>query len=414
MFNLPLLIGLRYTRAKRRNNFVSFTSLISILGMLLGVAVLILVLSVMNGFDKELRQRILGMVPHLSIKNYQDFTHWQEVAAQLEEHPQVLGAAPYINGQGMLIHAGYNRGALVSGILPSEEGKVSIIENHLENDLQLASLEAGSYQIILGELLARFLRVEVGDSVTLMLPEASITPAGVFPRLKRFVVAGTFKVGAEVDGNLAYVHLADMQTLMRMPNQVEGVRLKLDDLFQAPQLTYELVNQLGYPFRGQNWTSSQGNLFQAIQMEKRMISLLLFVIVAVAAFNIVTTLVMVVQDKQADIAILRTLGASPANIMQIFIVQGLTLGLVGISLGVISGILLALNISDLVAAVESLFGIEFLDAGVYFINYLPSDLRWEDVRFVTLAALGLSVLSTLYPAYKAAQVQPAEALRYDS
>lgn len=412
MASIPLLVGLRYTRAKRRNHFISFISLTSMIGMTLGVAVLILVLSVMNGFDRELRQRILGMVPHLAIKNYQDFSNWETLAASLSERPGVAGVAPFVNGQGMLMHRGNHRGALVSGILPEWEPQVSIIGEHLEGT-QLDALQPGEYGIIVGDLLARFLRVQVGDQVTLLLPEASITPAGVFPRLKRFTVLGTFNVGAELDGNLAYVHLQDMQTLMRTGDSIEGLRLQLDDLFQAPRVARELVNQLGHPYRGQDWTQTQGNLFQAIQMEKRMIGLLLLIIVAVAAFNIVSTLVMVVTDKQADIAILRTLGASPATIMGIFMVQGLTIGVLGTVVGVALGIVLALNVSDLVLWIESLFGIQFLDASVYFISYLPSELRFEDVRFITLAALSLSLLSTLYPAWRASRIQPADALRYD-
>lgn len=413
MASIPLLIGLRYTRAKRRNHFISFISLTSMLGMMLGVAVLILVLSVMNGFDRELRERILGMVPHLAIKNYQDFSNWPEIADHLIQHPEVIGAAPFVNGQGMLIHQGYNRGALVAGILPEYENQVSIVGQHLETGAKLDDLQPGEYGIFLGDLLARFLRVGAGDKVTLLLPEASITPAGVFPRLKRFTVLGTFKVGAELDGNLAYVHLKDMQTLMRMDNTIEGLRLQLNDLFKATHLSQELVNQLGYPYRATNWTQTQGNLFQAIQMEKRMIGLLLMIIVAVAAFNIVATLVMVVTDKQADIAILRTLGASPGTIMRIFMVQGLTIGVIGTLVGVVLGVVLALNISDLVLWLEALLGIQFLDANVYFINYLPSELRWDDVRFITIAALLLSLLSTLYPAWRASKIQPAEALRYD-
>src|SRR5690554_713976 len=413
MASIPLLIGLRYTRAKRRNHFISFISLTSMLGMMLGVAVLILVLSVMNGFDRELRERILGMVPHLAIKNYQDFSNWPEVANQLSQRPEVIGVAPFVNGQGMLIHDGYNRGALVAGILPDYENQVSIVGQHLQEGITLETLQPGEYGILLGDLLARFLRVGTGDKVTLLLPEASITPAGVFPRLKRFTVKGTFKVGAELDGNLAYVHMQDMQTLMRMDNNIEGLRLQLDDLFKASALTQTLVNELGYPYRGTNWTQTQGNLFQAIQMEKRMIGLLLMIIVAVAAFNIVSTLVMVVTDKQADIAILRTLGASPGTIMRIFMVQGLTIGVIGTLVGVVLGVVLALNVSDLVLWLEGLLGIQFLDANVYFISYLPSELRWEDVRFITLAALLLSLLSTLYPAWRASKIQPAEALRYD-
>lgn len=409
---LPFLVGLRYVRAKRRNHFISFISLTSMLGLMLGVAVLILVLSVMNGFDHELRTRILGMVPHTKIEATQGMVEWEALADELIQRERVIGAAPYVEQQGMFSAAGRNQGAMVNGINPDWEDQVSIIGQHMRQGA-LADLVSGEWNVVLGSMLARQLGVGVGDRVTLLVPEASITPAGVFPRLKRFTVSGIFSVGADLDANLAYANIEDMQTLARLGDAVGGLRLELNDLFIAGSETQAIVNDLGPGYRGTDWTSSHGNLFQAIQMEKRMIALLLTVIVAVAAFNIVSTLVMVVTDKRADIAILRTIGATPRSIMGIFIVQGLAIGLMGIAIGVAVGILLALTISDLIGWFEAAFGIQFLDAGVYFISDLPSQLQWDDVRNIVLAAFGLTFLSTLYPAWRAARVQPADVLRYE-
>ncbi|MBA2778620.1 lipoprotein-releasing ABC transporter permease subunit [Billgrantia kenyensis] len=409
---LPLLIGLRYVRAKRRNHFISFISLTSMLGLMLGVAVLILVLSVMNGFDHELRTRILGMVPHTKIEARSGLVEWEALAEQLTQRERVIGAAPYVQQQGMFSAAGRNEGAMVNGIHPEWEDRVSIIGRHMQRG-SLDDLQPGEWNIVLGSLLARHLGVGVGDRVTLLVPEASITPAGVFPRLKRFTVSGIFSVGADLDANLAYANIEDMQTLARLGDAVGGLRLELDDLFQAAPETRAIINELGSDYRGIDWTFTHGNLFQAIQMEKRMIALLLTVIIAVAAFNIVSTLVMVVTDKHADIAILRTIGATPRSIMGIFVVQGLAIGVIGIAVGVGLGIVLALTISDLIGWVESALGIQFLDAGVYFISDLPSRLHWGDVRNIIAAAFGLTFLSTLYPAWRASRVQPAEVLRYE-
>ncbi|MFC2990676.1 MULTISPECIES: lipoprotein-releasing ABC transporter permease subunit [Halomonas] len=409
---LPFLIGLRYVRAKRRNHFISFISLTSMLGLMLGVAVLILVLSVMNGFDHELRTRILGMVPHAKVESRTGMVEWESLAARLMERERVIGAAPYVEQQGMFSVGGRNEGAMVNGIHPEWEDRVSIIGSHMQQG-QLNDLQPGEWNIVLGSILARQLGVGVGDPVTLLVPEASITPAGVFPRLKRFTVSGIFSVGADLDAALAYANIEDMQTLGRLGDAVGGLRLELDDLFQASAETRSIVNELGPGYQGVDWTFSHGNLFQAIQMEKRMIGLLLTVIIAVAAFNIVSTLVMVVTDKHADIAILRTIGATPRSIMGIFIVQGLAIGVIGILVGVVLGVLLALTISNIIDGVESLFGIQFLDAGVYFISNLPSRLDWTDVRDIVASALVLTFLSTLYPAWRAAKVQPAEVLRYE-
>jgi lipoprotein-releasing system permease protein len=409
---LPFLIGLRYVRAKRRNHFISFISLTSMLGLMLGVAVLILVLSVMNGFDHELRTRILGMVPHAKIEAPGGMTQWQPLAEQLMERERVIGAAPYVEQQGMFSVAGRNEGAMAIGIDPEWEDRVSIIGEHMRQG-SLSDLVPGEWNVVLGSILANRLGVGVGDRVTLLVPEASITPAGVFPRLKRFSVSGIFSVGADLDAALAYANIEDMQTLARLGDAIGGLRLELDDLFMAGSETQAIVNELGPDYRGTDWTYSHGNLFQAIQMEKRMIALLLTVIIAVAAFNIVSTLVMVVTDKHADIAILRTIGATPGSIMGIFIVQGLAIGVIGILTGVGIGVLLALTIADLIGWVESVLGFQFLDAGVYFISDLPSRLHWSDVRDIVVAALGLTFLSTLYPAWRAARVQPAEVLRYE-
>ncbi|RUR28239.1 lipoprotein-releasing ABC transporter permease subunit [Vreelandella nanhaiensis] len=409
---LPFLVGLRYVRAKRRNHFISFISLTSMLGLMLGVAVLILVLSVMNGFDHELRTRILGMVPHTKIESTEGLVEWEALAGRLTQRERVIGAAPYVEQQGMFSAGGRNQGAMVNGIDPDWEDQVSIIGQHMRQG-SLNDLVPGEWNVVLGSMLARQLGVGVGDYVTLLVPEASITPAGVFPRLKRFTVSGIFSVGADLDANLAYANISDMQTLARLGDAVGGLRLELDDLFIAGSETQDIVNELGPGYRGTDWTFSHGNLFQAIQMEKRMIALLLTVIIAVAAFNIVSTLVMVVTDKRADIAILRTIGATPRSIMGIFIVQGLAIGLIGIAIGVAVGILLALTVSDLISWFEATFGIQFLDAGVYFISDLPSQLQWDDVRDIVLAAFGLTFLSTLYPAWRAARVQPADVLRYE-
>ncbi|MCM2130981.1 lipoprotein-releasing ABC transporter permease subunit [Larsenimonas rhizosphaerae] len=410
---LPFLIGLRYTRAKRRNGFISFISMTSMLGLTLGVAVMILVLSVMNGFDHELRSRILGMVPHTRIEAVGGVQDWHKLADTLSaKSPHIVGAAPYVEQQGMFASGGNAQGAMVNGIDPAAEKKVSIIGRHMAQG-SLDSLSPGSWNVVLGQQLARSLGVGVGDRVTLMIPEASVTPGGIFPRMKRFNVSGIFSVGAQLDANLAYANLADMAKLGRVNGEAQGIRLKLDDLFMAHALTREIINEVPPGYRGIDWTYTQGNLFQAIQMEKHMIGLLLSVIVAVAAFNIISTLVMVVTDKHADIAILRTLGATPMTIMGIFIVQGLTIGVVGIVLGVIFGIIGALTVADVVAWLQQAFGVTFLDPGVYFISYLPSRLEGSDVAVITGVALLLSFLSTLYPAWRAARIQPAEVLRYE-
>lgn len=410
--SLPFWIGLRYLAAKRRNHFISFISASSMVGMTLGVAVLILVLSVMNGFDRELRERILGMVPHGVIYEQGGVQDWRSLVQRIEQQPGVVGAAPMTRLQGMMGYGGRVQGVMVTGVDPDSESKVSILPQHML-DGDIGTLQAGEFGVLLGDLLARHLRVVVGDRITLMLPEATLSPAGVLPRIKRLTVTGIFSVGAELDANLAIVNLDDARKLGRLTAEAQGIRVKFGNLFDAPQGVWTLVNQLDGYFTGSDWTRAQGNLFHAIRMEKTMIGLLLLIIVAVAAFNIISTLVMVVTDKQADIAILRTMGARPGTIMKIFMVQGIAIGVVGVVLGTLLGIAGALTISDIVAWAENLFGFKILSADVYFISYLPSQLLWEDVAIITSASLLLSFLATLYPSWRASRVQPAEALRYE-
>ena len=410
--SLPFWIGLRYLAAKRRNHFISFISASSMVGMTLGVAVLILVLSVMNGFDRELRERILGMVPHGVIYEQGGVQDWRSLVQRIEQQPGVVGAAPMTRLQGMMGYGGRVQGVMVTGVDPDSESKVSILPQHML-DGDIGTLQAGEFGVLLGDLLARHLRVVVGDRITLMLPEATLSPAGVLPRIKRLTVTGIFSVGAELDANLAIVNLDDARKLGRLTAEAQGIRVKFGNLFDAPQGVWTLVNQLDGYFTGSDWTRTQGNLFHAIRMEKTMIGLLLLIIVAVAAFNIISTLVMVVTDKQADIAILRTMGARPGTIMKIFMVQGIAIGVVGVVLGTLLGIAGALTISDIVAWAENLFGFKILSADVYFISYLPSQLLWEDVAIITSASLLLSFLATLYPSWRASRVQPAEALRYE-
>tara|TARA_R110002167_G_scaffold9552_7_gene44146 strand:+ start:1642 stop:2889 length:1248 start_codon:yes stop_codon:yes gene_type:complete len=411
---LSLYIGWRYTGAKRRNNFISFISLVSTLGLTLGVAVLILVLSVMNGFDRELRQRILGMVPHATLSGYQqELRDWPALIDRISKYPKVEGAAPYIEAQGMLTNRGQVQGTLVYGIDPVYEQRVSIIGNHMQQG-RIEALKPGEFGIVLGDILSRMLGARVGDKVTLVLPEASISVAGVFPRLKRFTVVGVFKVGAELDASMAYIHLQDAAKIKRIDNDaVEGIRLKLDNLFDAPAEARRIAVAEGGKLRASDWTRTHGNLFQAIQLEKKMIGLLLFIIIAVAAFNIVSTLIMVVTDKRSDIAILRTMGVSSATIMRIFIIQGGVIGSFGTLVGTALGILLSLTVTDLIAWMEQLFNFQILSAEVYFISYLPSELRWDDVIVICASSLAISLLATIYPAYRAAQTKPAEALRYE-
>ncbi|WP_300656721.1 lipoprotein-releasing ABC transporter permease subunit [Pseudomonas sp.] len=412
---LFVYIGTRYTRAKRRNHFVSFISLTSMIGLALGVLVMIVVLSVMNGFDHEMRTRVLGMVPHATIESASPIDDWRSLADKAMENPQVVAVAPFSQMQGLLTHEGKVQKVLINAVDPLEEVKVSIIGDFFQQG-RLQDLEPGAFGIVIGDKAAAKLGVTLGDKITFVAPEVTVTPAGMFPRLKRFTVVGIFHVGAgEIDGYVAMTHVQDLARLQRrQADQVQGIRLKVGDLFQAPRTAWELAQTLGErEYYARDWTRTHGNLYQAIRMEKAMIGLLLLLIVAVAAFNIISTLVMVVTDKKGDIAILRTLGATPGQIMAIFMVQGTVIGVVGTVIGALLGIFAALNVSAAIAALERALGIRFLNADVYFIDYLPSQLMLADVLLVCAAALVLSFLATLYPAWRAARTQPAEALRYE-
>ncbi|MEE1951012.1 lipoprotein-releasing ABC transporter permease subunit [Aquipseudomonas alcaligenes] len=412
---LPFFIGVRYTRARRRSLFVSFISLTSIIGLALGVLVMIVVLSVMNGFDREMRDRVLGMVPHATLDSTTPIKDWRTIGEGLLRHPQVAAIAPFTQMQGLLTNNGQVQKVLVNAIDPVEEAKVSIIGDYFREG-SLDSLQAGGFGILIGDLAAKKLGLAIGDKVTFVAPEVAVTPAGMFPRMKRFTVVGIFHVGAgEIDGHVVMAHVQDAGRLLRLkPGEVQGIRLKLHDLFQAPQVAWELATLLReQDFYARDWTRTHGNLYQAIRMEKTMIGLLLLLIVAVAAFNIISTLVMVVTDKKSDIAILRTLGATPRQIMATFMVQGSVIGIVGTLAGGVLGVLAALNVSAAIKGLESLLGIQFLNAEVYFIDYLPSQVQGSDVALVCGAALVLSFLATLYPAWRAARTQPAEALRYE-
>ncbi|HBZ29912.1 MAG TPA: lipoprotein-releasing ABC transporter permease subunit [Nitrosomonas nitrosa] len=410
-----LLIGLRYTRAKRRNHFISFISLISLLGITLGMTALITVMSVMNGFHKEVRTRILGVASHIQISSLNGIlTDWQQVADIVIKHPQVMAAAPYVNAQGMLSHNQVVRGVIVRGILPEAENKVADFAQMMVMG-ELYQLNEGEFGIVIGLELARSLGTFPGDKIVLISPQGQVTPAGILPRLKQFTVVGVFEAGHyEYDSGLALIHMADAQKLYRMePSQVSGVRLKLHDLFDAPTVVRDLSSMVSADHYLSDWTHQHANYFRAIQIEKRMLSLILALIIAVAAFNIVSTLVMAVTDKQSDIAILRTLGASPGSIMKIFIVQGTLIGVFGTVLGVIGGTLLAYNVSDVVVFIEQLFSVQFLSQEVYYISEIPSDPHLEDIVTVATVSFFLTLLATLYPSYRASKVNPAEALRYE-
>lgn len=417
-----LFIGLRYTRARKRaqgrNGFISFISMVSMLGIALGVAALIVVLSVMNGFQRELRTRILGVASHVQVSTLGgDLADWKGVTDLVIRHPEVKAAAPYVAAQGMLSFDQGVRGAMVRGVLPDAEEQVADFNRNMRSGT-LQSLKPGAFGIILGADLARALGVLPGEKVTLIAPQGLVTPAAILPRLKQFQVVGIFEAGMyEYDSGLALVHLEDAQRLYRMEDKVSGVRLKLGDLFQAPRVAREvgrdLVRKLGPEIVTADWTRSHANFFRAVQIEKNMMFIILTLIVAVAAFNIVSTLVMAVTDKQADIAILRTLGASPGSIMQIFIVQGALIGVIGLGLGVLGGVSLALNIDVVVPAIERAFGIQFLAKDVYYISELPSELQWSDVISITSVSFLLTLLATLYPSWRASRTNPAEALRYE-
>ena len=411
-----LFVGLRYTRAKRKNHFISFISLTSMVGIALGVAALIIVLSVMNGFQEVLRDSIVSVASHIEItENNNQLSNWQDVAAQVKTQPKVVASAPYIIAQGMLSYDQAVQGAIVRGVLPSEEAKVADLGKHMKAG-KLSDLRPGEFNIILGVDMALQMGVTVGEKVVLMAPQGQFTPTGVVPRIKQFKVVGLFQVGNnEYDSALALINIEDAAKLYRMGSNVSGLRLRLTDLFDASSMASKLNVQLNP--QGQyyvsDWTRQHANFFKAVQQEKRVMFIILTLIVAVAAFNIVSTLVMAVTDKRADIAIMRTLGAGPRSIMSIFIIQGALIGFIGTIIGALFGILIALNIDVIIPFIEGLFHVKFWDKEIYVISDVPSQLQWGDVTTIVLLSFVLSLVATLYPSFKASTINPAEALRYE-
>lgn len=410
---IPVAIGLRYLRAKRRNGFISFISLASILGIALGVTVLITTLAVMSGFQKEIRDRLLQMAAHATVSAdgapMQDWPHAIEVAMQ---DPRVAGAVPYIEKEALLAGA-RNQPALVRGVIPAEESRVSVLAQKMKKG-SADSLTEGSFNILLGQELALWLGVDAGDDVSVTLSDFQGTPMGAMPRVKRFHVSGIFEAGYnEIDRGLAVVNMSDLQRVLRMGDGVTGVRLKLHDMDQSLEVARDLAIRLQGPYRISDWTGENANLYHSLKMEKTVMGILLSLIIAMGAFNLVSSQVMLVTDKQADIAILRTLGLTPGGVMQVFMVQGSLIGLFGTVLGVVGGITLTLNLERILNAIESLFNIKLLPEDVYYITGLPTDMQTGDVVVITLVALLMSFLATLYPAWRAARTQPAEALRYE-
>ncbi|SHE51800.1 lipoprotein-releasing system permease protein [Microbulbifer donghaiensis] len=409
---VPLFIGLRYVAARRRQQFISFINGFSLLGMALGVLALIVVTSVMNGFDRELKTRILSVVPHGFVEKDGGLEDWRGAAQQLAQQPHVEAVSPFVRGFALLSAGGGSHGVEFQGVVPQALRDVSTVGEHMLMG-SLDVLQPRGYQIVLGRILARQLNVIPGDSVVLTLPEVVVTPAGIFPRTKRFTVAGVFSVGAQVDQNMALMHIDDAARLLRMPGRVQGLQLRFDDMNNALDRVSAYAQELGEGFSGEDWSHSQGSLFQAVKMEKTVVTLMLLIIVAVAAFNIVSALVLMVADKRSDIAVLRTLGLTSRQIMSVFVVQGSAIGIIGAFIGAVLGILIALNLTDMVSWAENLLGAKIFDPRVFFVSFLPSEFRPGDAVIVLTAAVLMSLLATLFPAWRAAQIEPAEALRYE-
>ncbi|NVK21832.1 MAG: lipoprotein-releasing ABC transporter permease subunit [Kangiellaceae bacterium] len=409
-----LFVGLRYTRAKRRNHFISFISLISMIGIALGVMVLITVMSVMNGFERELRDRILGMAPHVLVQNFGDeITDWKNIETLVRENPSVIGTSPYIQSETMFRHQGLDQFGLVQGVLPEKIGEVSIVLDNMKSG-SFNQLQAGEYNVVLGSGLASRLAANIGDKISLIvLRETKINLAGVNMRTKRFNVVGVFETKSEADKGMAFIHMDDAAKLFRVGEGVTALQIKTNDVMNVSNISWEISKQLDHAYFVTDWTRQHQTLFNAIDMEKKIMFILLTFIIAVAAFNIVTSLVMLVTEKQADIAILRTLGASPGSIMRIFMTSGVINGLIGTTVGVILGILLALNLPDIVQWIEQTFNVSVFPQNVYFVNFLPTHLIQSDVVKIAVSAFTISVLATIYPAWKASRTQPAEALRYE-
>jgi len=411
---LELFIGSRYLRAKRRNHFISFISFISVFSLALGITLIITVLSVMNGFQFEIKDRILSMTAHATVLELDGkLQDWQKVEKELEGNSEIKGTAPYVSGQGMIVHGKQVTGAMINGIDPQLESKVSKIAEHLQVQT-LDVLKAGEFGVILGSDLATYLGVDVGEKITVITPEATVTPAGIVPKFRRFTVVGIYSVGMpQYDRNTAAIHIADAKRLFRLGDSVTGLRLKFEDLFDAREITLNLRDQLGGTYWVTDWTYHNRNFFRALKLEKNMMFIITIIIVFVAAFNIISMLVMVVTEKQSDIAIMRTLGVSPKSIMGIFIVQGTVIGLVGTLLGALGGVLLSSNLESIVRLVEKLRGVKFLSPDVYPISDFPSDIIPSEVVTICIVAFIITILATIYPAWKASRTQPAEALRYE-
>lgn len=409
-----LYIGLRYTRAKRRNHFISFISVASMIGIALGVMVLITVISVMNGFDREIQKRVFSMVSPITISSVTGYVAgWGELQKIVNEQPLIQGSAPFVNGEVLLSFGGGVQPALVSGILPAQEASVSQVGSKMIAG-SLSDLSAGRFGIVLGEALASLLHAQLGDKITVMTPQVSLTPAGVIPRFKRFTVVGIFRAGGGFGfDRMGFLQLNDAQKLLGIGSNVTGLHVSIANAYAAPAVALALRETLTPSANITTWAETFGEYFHAVKLEKTMMFLILMLIIAVAAFNLVSTLVMVVNEKQSDIAILRTFGATPSMIMNIFIVQGSIVGVVGTLAGVIGGVILASNVTAIVNFLESLFHVQLLSSNVYFVDYLPSHIVISDVLTISAASLLLSLLATIYPAWRAAKTDPVEALRYE-
>lgn len=411
---ISLYLGLKYTRAQSRNHFISFISWVSLLGIALGVMVLITVLSVMNGFDKEIKSRILNLVPQVTVTSWnQELPNWQSNLPFFKTNPEIQAAAPFIETQAMINTQGNPNFGVLKGIDPALEPSVSpisqcLIEGHLSN------LKPNQFGIILGADLASDLGVDLGDKVSVIVPKTDFSAVGILPRIKVFKVVGIFKTGYQFDNSYALTNIQDLGKVLQMPNNtVSGIQLKLNNLYEAPNIVHWLQSKLPLELHAFDWTSQNQNFFAALKMEKVMMFLILLLIIAVAAFNMLSQLVMMVTDKESDMAILRTLGASSGFLMRIFIVQGFLTGLIGTGLGIILGVVLSLNVTELVNTIQTIFHVQFLSSDVYYIDFVPSYLEYPDVLLVAGISLFISLIATIYPAYRASQISPAEALRHE-